>query len=317
MLPRPPGFVRRRGWSVLPRVLFLSLLPSALAGAASVTSVHATWIAVQWKGTSATAELAAGWLRERSLKAGAVQPETNQPVVGFHEGARDGAAAIEIAQARFTKGGATLRVEFGDGHIASFASQRLADELDGERRFQQLRDDEHALLPQRTWDKSLLLPPQFEHAELAASDDAKLDLLTQLLRTGLAIVKGTPAVDGEVVRFGESISTVRRTDWGALFNVRARPDDGVAGDAGVVAAECAAAGEASSCAAAAVNASAAAASASASASTAKADLAYTAAPLSFHTDNPYRSPPPDFQVSFLSCTVTFYANLAHNLTRSP
>ena len=65
---------------MLPRVLFLSLLPSALAGAASVTSVHAPWIAVQWKGTSATAGLAAAWLRSgtqmalRKDEVGGVRP---------------------------------------------------------------------------------------------------------------------------------------------------------------------------------------------------------------------------------------------------
>ena len=265
------------------------LASNAAATTAAITATHSHSITVTFA-SGVHADLAAGWLRERSLEPDMVQPFTFQPTNGFHEGLRNGAAALEVKSAHFEgQQDETLVVAFADKHVARYSASRLAEELAAPRSRHQQVDGEHTTLPRRLWNASLLAPPQFQHADLIgatpgiSSEDAKLDLLTQLLSTGQALIRNVPSVDGEVVRFGELISAVRRTDWGTLFNVRTVPDDGTApvGEEGSAAAAADAEAEAAAATATVIG---------------KADLAYSSTPISFHTDNPYRSPPPDYQL---------------------
>ena len=85
-------------------------------------------------------------------------------------------------------------------------------------------------------------------------------MLANLLSVGVSLVRGVPTEFGECAKMANLLSTLRPTEWGTQFNVRAVPDSQQPGGA------------------------------------VKKDLAYTPFPIGMHTDNPYRDPTPDFQL---------------------
>ena len=149
-----------------------------------------------------------------------------------------------------------LIVTFGDGHESKFSSDFLFREL-MHHDTTAIQPSAYTSLQRRMWDGSLTALPQVSFADLNTTD-GRLTAVTHMLSSGTVLIKGAPLVDGEVLRLAEKVSALRVTDWGAVFNVRTTPDvqDGEN----------------------------------------KLDLAYTGDAIPFHTDNPYREAPPDFQL---------------------
>ena len=85
-------------------------------------------------------------------------------------------------------------------------------------------------------------------------------MLANLLSVGVSLVRGVPTEFGECAKMANLLSTLRPTEWGTQFNVRAVPDSQQPGGA------------------------------------VKKDLAYTPFPIGMHTDNPYRDPFPGVQL---------------------
>jgi len=242
----------RTGRVVVPAVQFPCRKSSGIAPSLALAQDS---LQINW-GDGVVSHLHPNWLRERCQSDATVDPETKQPKKTPHELPED----IFLKEALLLTNLQDLQVSFSDGHVSQFMLHRLRMELNsfGETPIQV---PQYNKLRPRLWSGKTAKLPRFTHEEVVQDERVRLMLIEELLTGGQALVRGVPREEGEVVRFGEMLSTLRSTDWGPCFNVRTKPDDAkVAGQ-----------GE-------------------------KKDLAYTPKPIGFHTDNPYRFPIPDFQL---------------------
>eukprot|EP00929_Paragymnodinium_shiwhaense_P002128 TRINITY_DN102328_c0_g1_i1.p1 TRINITY_DN102328_c0_g1~~TRINITY_DN102328_c0_g1_i1.p1 ORF type:complete len:430 (-),score=70.44 TRINITY_DN102328_c0_g1_i1:257-1546(-) len=192
------------------------------------------------------------WLRERCQDIKSVDPSTLQPKVSPH----DLPEVMKVEDAKFQDG--QLQVTFSDGHESLFCLDRIHKEV---HQFDEapLQVPTYTKPKPKLWTAKDYVLPKFDHDEVISNPEARLSLLQELIEGGQVLVRNVPRQDGEVVRFARTLSTVRGTDWGDVFNVKTKPD--LVGGAKVMK-----------------------------------DLAYTPFGIGFHTDNPYRYPTPDYQL---------------------
>lgn len=110
-----------------------------------------------------------------------------------------------------------LRVEWSDGHRSTYTSRWL-DRHDYSTAARAGRRHEPVL-----WDATLAQVPSFEHADVVGSTDGQFAYLDALRDYGVAVVRNTPPVSGEVERFAETIGHVRETAFERVHNVQLDP----------------------------------------------------------------------------------------------
>ncbi|KAL3941462.1 MAG: hypothetical protein SGARI_000596 [Bacillariaceae sp.] len=161
------------------------------------------------------------WLRERCLEDFHVDLDTRQPKKNLHEEQENiSVVRFDAAERDGVQG---YEVTFSDQKICFFDNSKLLAELQNKKTF--LQTDEWQFPPEIYWDKSFLAPSMFEHDELVPKEsDIKRKFLSTLISTGIAVVKNVPRKEGECARFGETVSSVRTTEWGRNFNVKSLPD---------------------------------------------------------------------------------------------
>ncbi|CAE7442076.1 unnamed protein product [Symbiodinium sp. CCMP2456] len=167
-------------------------------------------------------------------------------------------AEMSFKNVSYSENNNTIKVAFTDGHTSQYKLEKLVGELTNFR--------QHAVQPTsyhkpavRTWSGDHKLAV-FDYSAVANQEASKLALIEALLTSGTALIRKAPRESGTVINFARMISTLRETEWGPWFNVRTKPDASQVGGS------------------------------------VKRDLAYTPRAIGFHTDNPYRSPTPDFQL---------------------
>ncbi len=75
-----------------------------------------------------------------------------------------------------------------------------------------------------TWDAERLRTlPSVDHAEVMAGDDGLRRWLAALARTGVALIRGGPVEDREVLRIAERVGPPRATNFGLHFDVVSKP----------------------------------------------------------------------------------------------
>mmetsp|Transcript_14417 Transcript_14417/g.42948 ORF Transcript_14417/g.42948 Transcript_14417/m.42948 type:complete len:452 (-) Transcript_14417:90-1445(-) len=199
------------------------------------------------------------WLRERCQSDATVDTSTLQPKANPHDLPEDLLLeAIELLAERDA-----LQVSFNDGHTSEFSLAKLRAEVEG---FcdSALQVPSFKRLQPKPWSASNYTLPVFQHGDIIDKESVKLALIEELITGGQALVRGVPAEEGEVVRFGQELSNLRPTNWGNCFNVRTKPDEAVLKNG--------------------------------RATGAFEDLAYTPKPIGFHTDGPYNLTGLDFQL---------------------
>jgi gamma-butyrobetaine dioxygenase len=199
------------------------------------------------------------WLRERCQSEATVDPDTKQPKLNPHEYAEE----LFLTEAKVTEDQGVMEVSFSDGHVSHYSLPQLKAEL-ADFQHSPIQVTEYKKPPPRTWSAHNSTMPVYDFSVVSDDIGARLALIEELLTGGQALVRGVPREDGAVIRFGQTLSTLRATDWGPCFNVRTKPDVGHI-DSRLQGGP-------------------------------KKDLAYTPKPIGFHTDNPYRWPTPDFQL---------------------
>jgi gamma-butyrobetaine dioxygenase len=110
-----------------------------------------------------------------------------------------------------------LNIDWSDGHRSIFVQNWLA-EYDYSTSSHQHRTDQPSL-----WGRSVRLP-EFDHGALMASTAILLEYLDAVHAYGAAIVKNTPPIDGEVVRFAKEIGVIRTVAFGMVHDVLNSPD---------------------------------------------------------------------------------------------
>ena len=111
----------------------------------------------------------------------------------------------------------TLRIRWNDDHDSAYSAGWLrahdySDQARAERRHEPT-----------LWDASLSSLPTFDYEAVVGSADGQLAYLSAIRDFGVAIVRNTPSIAGEVERFAESIGHVRETAFERIHNVRHDP----------------------------------------------------------------------------------------------
>lgn len=146
------------------------------------------------------------WLRERSTALGAIDQTNRQRLFEPTD------LAPDLGVRSACVDGGTLRIDFGDGHTASYPVETLLVHL-GEQ------PDPEALPEPQPW---LGRPDPFPAADWGDLDDPErfVELLRGLFTTGMMVLHGTPAEPGALRRIAGRFGRISATNFGELFDVR-------------------------------------------------------------------------------------------------
>ena len=110
-----------------------------------------------------------------------------------------------------------LEIDFNDGVNSKIEINKLALEFYNE-------DTLFKSIPKIKWDSSLKEIKNFKYQENFFESKEMYDLLISFYNYGFVIIKDIPTEDNFIVKFANSIGSVRRTNFGEYFNVRSKPD---------------------------------------------------------------------------------------------
>ena len=110
-----------------------------------------------------------------------------------------------------------LEIDFNDGVNTKIEINKLALEFYNE-------DTLLKSIPKIKWDSSLKEIKNFKYQENFFESKEMYDLLISFYNYGFVIIKDIPTEDNFIVKFANSIGSVRRTNFGEYFNVRSKPD---------------------------------------------------------------------------------------------
>ena len=111
----------------------------------------------------------------------------------------------------------TLRIEWNDGHPSAYSATWLRSH-DYSDRARAGRRHEPTL-----WDATLDSIPTFEHDAVVGTNEGQIAYFEAVRDYGLAVVRHTPSIPGEVERFANKIGHVRETAFERIHNVRHDP----------------------------------------------------------------------------------------------
>ena len=110
-----------------------------------------------------------------------------------------------------------LEIDFNDGVNSKIEINKLALEFYNE-------DTLFKSIPKIKWDSSLKEIKNFKYQENFFESKEMYDLLISFYKYGFVIIKDIPTHDNFIVKFANSIGSVRSTNFGEYFNVRSKPD---------------------------------------------------------------------------------------------
>ena len=110
-----------------------------------------------------------------------------------------------------------LEINFNDGVNSKLDIDKLALEFFNE-------DIIIKSIPKIKWDSSLKNIKNFEYQKNFFESKEMYDLLVSFYKYGFVIIKNIPTNDNFIVKFANSIGSVRRTNFGEYFDVKSKPD---------------------------------------------------------------------------------------------
>lgn len=155
------------------------------------------------------------WLRDNCGCPTCRIPQSGERAL-FTADIRDDIAPVE-AQVELRKDTPFLEVQWNDGHASSYAVPWLLE-----------RDysTESRRPPRREpvlWDATLASVPIFDHDDVVDTAEGQVAYLEAVRDYGVAVVRHTPSVEGEVAQFAAKIGHVRETAFERIHNVRHDP----------------------------------------------------------------------------------------------
>ena len=151
------------------------------------------------------------WLRERVDEEEFLDKGTQQRL--FDPTSLDNEISIDKASIsdKF------LEINFNDGVNSKLDISKLAQEFDN-------KDTIIKSITKIKWDSTLDKIKNFEYEEKLFESKEMHDLLMSFYQYGFVIIKNIPTHDNFIVKFANSIGSVRRTNFGEYFDVKSKPD---------------------------------------------------------------------------------------------
>lgn len=151
------------------------------------------------------------WLRERCPAPASLDPLTLQRLFEPPDLPLD----LAIVEAATTEDGG-LCVGFSDGHRSVFSIAALQAEAAAQSGI-------HTSIRPRLWDRRLNPMPSADWRQ-AVNGAGMTELLETFLTRGFVLLRNVPAIPGSVLDVARRLGHVRMTNFGDLFDVRAKAD---------------------------------------------------------------------------------------------
>jgi gamma-butyrobetaine dioxygenase len=154
------------------------------------------------------------WLRERLDGEEFLDKGTQQRL--FDPSSMNCEVAVE--KAKISDG--FIEINFNDGASSKIDLNKLASEFSN-------KDTVIKSINKIKWDSTLKNVKNFEYKDNFFDSKEMHDLLVSFYQYGFVIIKNVPTEDNFIVKFANSIGSVRRTNFGEHFNVRSKlnPND--------------------------------------------------------------------------------------------
>jgi gamma-butyrobetaine dioxygenase len=158
------------------------------------------------------------WLRHNCPCAKCVQPHSGQKLIQFHHIP----SALRARYAKIKEESDILEVEWPDGHVSSFGGQFLRLYNYG-KEARSRRRERWGGPSRKTWTPETLVQAphlQLSYSEVLNTDQGLLNLLEQLHRYGIAIIKNVPTQLGEISKVAERVGPIRDSIYGRVWDVK-------------------------------------------------------------------------------------------------
>ena len=110
----------------------------------------------------------------------------------------------------------TLELTFNDGANSKYEINKLASEFSDSENL-------NNTIKQKLWDSSLKKNPTYTFKDGFFESKEMFDLLKYFYEYGFVIVKKLPVKNNFIVKFANSVGSIRPTNFGEYFNVRSVP----------------------------------------------------------------------------------------------
>ena len=150
------------------------------------------------------------WLRERVNGENFVDQGTQQRLFDPTELKRN----IEITTLNLSKD--YLEVNFNDGVYTKIAVQNILNEFSSKNEIENIKKIK--------WDSSLKDLKNYQYKENFFDEKEMYKALIDFYKFGFVIFKKVPTKNNFIVRFANSIGSIRRTNFGEFFNVKSKPN---------------------------------------------------------------------------------------------
>ena len=151
------------------------------------------------------------WLRERVSENQFLDEKTQQRL--FDPTTLN--VEIEINKVKINEN--NLEINFNDGVHSILNIEKIANEF---IKIDNIKD----IITKIKWDHSLKKIKNFNYFEGFSESKEMYDLLVSFYKYGFAIIKNVPTDNNFIVKFANSIGSVRRTNFGEYFNVKSKPN---------------------------------------------------------------------------------------------
>ena len=154
------------------------------------------------------------WLRERVNGDKFLDKGTQQRL--FDPSTMDGEVIIKKVQIK----NGFLEVDFSDGVNSKLEIKKLETEFSN-------KDTVIKSIPKKMWDSTLKNIKNFKYKEGFFESREMYDLLVSFYEFGFVVIKNVPTEKNYIVKFANSVGSVRRTNFGEHFNVKSKsnPND--------------------------------------------------------------------------------------------
>ena len=110
-----------------------------------------------------------------------------------------------------------MDIEFSDGVKSKIEIDKIEKEFNSDSF---LKD----LIKPVLWDSRLKDKKNFEFKDNFFESDEMLELLKSFYKNGFIVISKVPTKDNFIVKFANSIGSIRRTNFGEYFNVKSKPN---------------------------------------------------------------------------------------------